>query len=108
MKAIITQTELNQDTLAAVIADAVSKASAATTNSKRWINAIARATVELESNPHMTFNHDSHSLLILSPASGAVYEANGTCQCRAFEQGQPCWHRAAAKLVVNYLDRVQL
>ena len=101
---MITQTELDQDKLAAVVSDALCKASQAKTDSKRWVNAIARATVELESNPFMTFRHDSHSLLILSPESGMVYEANGTCQCKAFEQGQPCWHRAAAKLVVNYLD----
>lgn len=107
MKAIITQTELNQETLAAVVADAVASASKAKTNSQRWINAIARATVELETNPHMTYRHDSHSLLILSPESGNVYSANGTCGCKAFELGYPCWHRAAAKLVVNYLDRVQ-
>ena len=107
MKAIITQTELNQETLAAVISEAVAKASQAKKDSKRWINAIAKATVELESNPFMTYNHDSHSLTVLSPASGTVYEANGTCQCKAFELGQPCWHRAAAKLVVNYIERTR-
>ncbi len=105
MKSLNTQTELNQDTLDAVVADAVSNASKAKTNSRRWINAIAKATVELERNPYMTYRHDSHSLLILSPESGAVYEANGVCGCKAFELGQPCWHRAAAKLVVNYLER---
>ena len=102
---MITRNELNQEKLASVVADAVAAASKAKTNSKRWVNAIARATVELENNPHMTYRHDSHSLLILSPESGAVYEANGSCQCKAFEQGQPCWHRAACKIVVNYLDR---
>ena len=106
MKSLNTQTELNQETLAAAVADAVKHASKAKTNSRRWVNAIARATVELESNPFMTFNHDSHSLLVMSSTSGETYEANGVCQCRAFELGHPCWHRAAAKLVVNYLDRV--
>ena len=107
MKSVITQTELDQDTLAAVIADAIAKAATAKKDSKRWLNAIARATVELETNPFMTYNHDSHSLTVLSPASGTIYEANGVCGCKAFELGQPCWHRAAAKLVVNYLDQVQ-
>jgi hypothetical protein len=107
MKFINTQTELDQETLAAVVADAVARASQAKKDSKRWVNAIARATVELESNPFMTFNHDSHSLLIMSSTSGMTYESNGVCQCPAFAQGFPCWHRAAAKLVVNYLERVQ-
>ena len=107
MKNLNTQTELDQNLLGEVVADAVSAATKAGTNSKRWVNAIARATVELESNPFMTFNHDSNSLIVMSSSSGATYEANGSCQCRAFELGQPCWHRAAAKLVINYLDRTQ-
>jgi hypothetical protein len=65
----------------------------------RWETAIAKARAQLESNPYMHF--DGQSLLILSP-SGQIYSANGTCQCKAYRNGQPCWHRAAARLVQRY------
>ncbi|MDX6693219.1 MAG: hypothetical protein QOF02_822 [Blastocatellia bacterium] len=66
---------------------------------RRWETAIAKAAAQLESNPYMHF--DGQSLLILSP-SGEIYSANGSCQCKAFSQGHPCWHRAAARLVKRY------
>ena len=47
---------------------------------------------------------DGRALVILSD-SNQVYEANGTCQCKAYMQGQPCWHRAAARLVQRYHER---
>jgi hypothetical protein len=70
-------------------------------NLPRWQTAIIRAKQQFESNPYMHF--DGHALLILSP-SGEIYSANGSCQCRAFANGQPCWHRAAARLVERYRE----
>jgi hypothetical protein len=69
------------------------------TNNRRWQVAIAKAKVEIESNPYMHF--DGHALLILS-SSGEIYSANGICQCKAFKNHQPCWHRAAARLIERY------
>lgn len=63
---------------------------------QRWIVAIGRALVELDTNPYLERQADH--LLIGSP-SGATYAANGTCSCTAFEFKNPCWHRAAARLV---------
>jgi hypothetical protein len=71
------------------------------TASLRWQVAITKAQAELESNPFMHF--DGKALLILSP-SGEIYSANGTCQCKAYAHGQPCWHRAAARLVERYMQ----
>jgi len=68
-------------------------------NSRRWQMAIAKAKQEIESNPFMHF--DGRALIILSD-SNEIYSANGTCQCKAFAHGQPCWHRAAARLVERY------
>ncbi len=65
----------------------------------RWQMAVARAKQELESNPFIHFDGDA--LLILSP-SNEIYRANGTCQCKAFKNRQPCWHRAAARIVERY------
>ncbi len=67
--------------------------------SQRWQTAIAKAKRELEENPFM--HYDGHALLMLSP-SNEIYSANGTCQCKAYEKGFPCWHRAAARLVERY------
>lgn len=86
---------IDQNKLQQVAQEAFDKVS----GSRRWETAIAKAKVELESNPYMYF--DGQSLLILS-SSGEIYTANGTCQCKAYMSGQPCWHRAAARLVKRY------
>src|ERR1044071_5042827 len=68
---------------------------------KRWINAIGKASAEFENNPFLTWNEESKHLVIWSK-SNEIYEANGTCQCKAFEQALPCYHRALARLVQRY------
>lgn len=69
--------------------------------SPRWQTAIVKAKQQLEENPYIHF--DGCVLLILSP-SGEIYSANSACQCKAYRSGQPCWHRAAARLVERYLQ----
>lgn len=69
--------------------------------SRRWQPAIVKAKQQLESNPDM--HYDGHALLLLSE-SGEIYEANGVCQCKAYQHGQPCFHRAAYKLVKRYRE----
>ncbi len=104
----------NKQTFGKVIADALSKVEQTVTDAqtkKRWINAIAKATVEIEQNgDFMTWMSDSQSLLIWSQKSNQIYSSNGVCQCRAFEQGSPCFHRAAARLVRLYtqMESVQV
>jgi chloramphenicol 3-O-phosphotransferase len=70
-------------------------------DSRRWQTAIAKAKSEILNNPYLHLEGDT--LLILSP-SNKIYSANGTCQCRAYEHGQPCWHRAAARLMKRYYE----
>ena len=86
---------INQDALQQLAQAAFDKVS----GNRRWEVAIAKAKAQLETNPYMHF--DGQALLILSP-SGEIYTANGVCQCRAYASGQPCWHRAAARLVERY------
>jgi hypothetical protein len=86
----IDQTKLEQ-----IVMEAFDKVS----GNRRWEAAIVRAKQQLESNPYLHFDGDA--LLILSP-SNEIYRANGTCQCKAFQAHQPCWHRAAARLVKRY------
>jgi hypothetical protein len=92
--------ELDRSTLDQVIAKALLDAAA----HPRWIVAIGRAAVELDTNPYIERQTDHPGLLIASP-SGTVYSANGTCGCMAFTYGQPCWHRAAARLVRLHDER---
>jgi hypothetical protein len=89
---------LNEEKLAKVVQDAFDKVA----GSRRWQTAIVKAKRQLEENPFIHF--DGEALLILSP-SNEIYRANGVCQCKAFEQGVPCWHRAAMRLVQRYMER---
>lgn len=86
---------IDQNKMQQVVQEAFDKVS----GSLRWQTAIVRAQQQIEENPYIHF--DGCSLLILSP-SGEIYSANGTCQCKAYANGQPCWHRAAARLVKRY------
>jgi chloramphenicol 3-O-phosphotransferase len=86
---------IDQDGMEQVVQEAFDRVA----DSRRWQTAIAKAKQQIEENPYMHF--DGESLLILSP-SNEIYTANGTCQCKAFANGRPCWHRAAARLVQRY------
>jgi hypothetical protein len=86
---------LNQNKLQEVVEAAFNQA-----HDRRWEVAIVKAKQQLESNPYI--HVDGDALLILSPESSEIYSANGTCQCRAYQHRQPCWHRAAARLVKRY------
>lgn len=92
---------LDETNLAQVVESALSSAQ----GSRRWQSAIRRAAGELLTNPYMHFT--GKSLLMLSE-SGEIYEANGTCQCAAFKARHPCRHRAAYKLLKNYLTAMPL
>jgi len=100
-------TEVNKEILGQIAAESIAKINPNQPNGKRWINAIAKATAEIETNPFMTYELDSHSLLMMSETSNEIYTANGTCQCKAFEQGFPCRHRAAARMVAIYIERTR-
>ena len=79
--------------------EVVQKAFDKVAGSRRWQVAIAKAKQQIEENPYLHF--DGRALLILSP-SGEIYSANGSCQCKAYMNGQQCWHREAARLVERY------
>lgn len=88
---------VDADRMQAVIQEAFDKVG----NNRRWQTAIVKAKHQLETNPYIHF--DGASLLILSD-SNEIYHANGTCQCKAYQNGNPCWHRAAARLVERYME----
>jgi hypothetical protein len=69
----------------------------AKTNDKRWINAIDKAVAGVESG-WWIITELAHGVAVTTE-TGSTYFANGVCQCKAFEHGQPCKHRALARLV---------
>lgn len=86
---------IDQSKMLEVVQEAFDKVS----DSRRWQTAIVKAKQQIEENPYLHF--DGHALLILSP-SGTIYTANSSCQCKAYAKHQPCWHRAAARLIERY------
>jgi hypothetical protein len=66
-----------------------------------WVRAIEKAADLLASGVYAY--EDDDAVVILS-YSGETYRANGTCGCAAYAAKRPCWHRAAAKLVVRYRE----
>ncbi len=85
---------LDQETLNAVVELACKDAA----QHGRWLVAIGRAAYELECNPYVERQPSGHGLIIGS-TSGNAYAANGECTCVAFTFGQPCYHRAMARIV---------
>ena len=98
----------NTNKFGKVTADAIAKVELTVTDAqtkKRWINAIAKAVIEIEQNgAFMNYDEKDNYLVIWSQKSNEVYSANGVCRCIAFERGFACWHRAAARLVRLYLE----
>lgn len=89
----------NQEKFNSIVEEALSKSA----NLPRWQNAIRKAVAQIEANgDFMNYDEKENYLVIWSQGSDKVYSANGVCECRAFEQGFPCWHRAAARLIRNY------
>ena len=81
---------------------AVDAARVAAAGNTRWLNAIDAAFDHILQVESIEYRASDHALLYHSE-SGQTYTANGRCQCQAFKAGQPCKHRAAAKLVANAL-----
>lgn len=88
---------VDAERMQAVIQEAFDKVN----GNRRWQTAIVKAKQQLETNPYIHF--DGAALLILSD-SNEIYRANGICQCKAYQNGNPCWHRAAARLVERYME----
>ena len=91
-----------------VSADAIAKVALTVKDAntkQRWIKAISKAAAQIDAHGEfMNYDTEGNHLVIWSQDSNEIYSANGVCQCKAFAQNQPCWHRAAARLVRIYLE----
>lgn len=88
------------------LCEAVDAARDAAAGNGRWLNALTSAWNWLLEQDAISFDVAAHALRVESASeAGRVYVANGDCQCRAYEQGNACWHRAAARLVRRAMER---
>ena len=74
---------------------------------KSWLNAVNRAALNLEA---CQWQFDGHTLLVKSATEPNVHytvTADG-CECKAFEAGRACWHRAARRLLIKAAQLAQL
>jgi hypothetical protein len=87
----------------------VNNAIAKVQNDKRWANAIRKAVGKVEDESQvcfMDFHAETNQLIIWSQGSDKVYSSNGVCQCEAYANGFPCWHRALARLMRLYTESI--
>ena len=91
---------INRQTVAAALRQARIEAA----EHKAWINAINRAALNLEA---VSWAFDGEVLRIGSATSAARYtvDARG-CECKAAQDGRPCWHRAAWRLLCKAAELV--
>ncbi len=85
---------VNRQTVALALRDARAKCAA----SHRWLNAVNRAALNLES---CRWSFDGDTLRVESSTnSGDFYTVTvEVCPCSAGKAGKPCWHRAGCRLL---------
>ena len=103
---------INTDKFMKVVSESIEKVAFTVDNEKlarRWVNAIERAADLVETQPEfITWDDDKKEVLVWSLESNQIYTANGRCQCRAFAKGDPCKHRALARLLKTYFEPVKV
>jgi len=93
---------INRQTVAAALAAARTEAA----EHRLWITAINRAALNLEACP---WAFDGETLRIASATiRGTHYTVSPEgCECKAAQDGCPCWHRAAWRLLRKAAEMVQ-
>lgn len=82
-----------------VVAQALAQARAECADHTVWLNAINRAALNLEACP---WQFDGEALVIKSATSNNRYTVTKAgCECKAFLDCRPCWHRAAWRLLIK-------
>lgn len=89
--------------IAAEIAQAAEAAREKVKGQRRWTTAINKAEQWLLARPATVQYHpETHTLLMQS--KDRFYFANGSCQCEAYKKDNPCYHRAASRLITRALE----
>jgi hypothetical protein len=76
-------------------------------NRDRWYNAIAKATGQLMDGTRYEITGDE-MVFPSRTRSGLSHRVNGVCDCEAGEQGDPCWHRAAKRMIAMIAEVEQV
>ncbi len=94
---------VNRQTVAAALAAARTEAA----EHRAWINAINRAVLNLEACP---WAFDGEVLRIASASTQGTRYTVGVdgCECKAAQEGRPCWHRAAWRLLRKAAEMMAL
>lgn len=100
--------EFNQQILARAVADCRTEIAGQRYNGdyrKRWMNALTKAAAELDTNDLWSFDEGTCSLYIHSSSGDKIYLATKTaCQCAAFNDLYPYYHRATVFILERYLQ----
>ena len=73
-------------------------AQAQAVNDRRWVNAIWKGLDWLRAQPTVQYDAFAATLIVVNEY-GKAYVAGESCQCKAAEKGNVCYHRGAAFLV---------
>src|SRR5262245_6498 len=73
------------------------------TNDRRWLAAIDKAVAGVESGGWI-ITELTHCLVITTETGKTCFANEKHCQCEAFFHGQPCKHRALARLLNLYSE----
>ena len=92
---------LDIDALVAARASAIGKVG----SDSPWGRAIEKAYNWLMEAGEVLID-DEGLVLIPSGSQNIFYAVNGSCSCTAYQNGIPCWHRAAARLVKRVKELV--
>ncbi len=66
---------------------------------KRWLNAVNRAALNLEA---CMWQFDGDIFIVKSATEDIHYTVTQDgCECKAFQKGLACWHRAARRLLIK-------
>lgn len=90
-----------------LIASVADAALEKTVGNTRWTRAIARAWEYLDITSTVEFDRTTGDILVPSHDGRRLYRAGRTCECDAYRYGQPCWHRAAARLMLRAVQAAE-
>ncbi len=92
------------------ITQAINEARQQCQTHRRWLNALNKAADYLEAAPIGAWQFDGETLRIASrTTTGQRYTVTARgCECKAAEDGIPCWHRAAHRLLCKAAEGVRI
>ena len=82
---------------------AQSQAALAEVDNRRWANALWKGLDWLRAQTTVQYDAEAATLIVVNEY-GKAYVAGESCQCKAAEKGNVCYHRGAAFVVREALE----